>query len=190
MSEHAAAASAAKPYVHFALGDVACAMPLAAIAGVRLLGEFELRDARGERVHDGVSLDGHVGVAERQHYAAWDLCRLLGIERASFGCWLLLHVQRGTARVPLSQFGKPRKPLEITVYRRKGRDKTAFPNPYEIVLQTYVMPVREFTRGSTGFDATRVRTVRLVFDRTQVGQVVVDDIGFSAIDPAYLAQRN
>ena len=32
--------------------------------------------------------------------------------------------------------------------------------------------------------------IRLVFDRTQVGQVVVDDIGFSAIDPAYLAQRN
>src|SRR4029078_2510495 len=32
----------------------------------------------------------------------------------------------GTLRVPLSQFGKPRRPLEITVYRRKGRDKTAF----------------------------------------------------------------
>jgi dienelactone hydrolase len=102
----------------------------------------------------------------------------------------LVDASGGTARVALSRFGKPRKPLEITVYRRKGRDKTAFPNPYEIVLQTYVMPVREFTRGSTGFDATRVRTVRLVFDRTQVGQVVVDDIGFSAIDPAYLAQRN
>jgi hypothetical protein len=28
-----------------------------------------------------------------------------------------------------------------------------------------------------------------VFDRTRVGQVVVDDIGFSAIDPAYLANR-
>jgi len=102
----------------------------------------------------------------------------------------LVDASGGTARVPLSQFGKPRKPLEITVYRRKGRDKTVFPNTYEIVLQTYVMPVREFTRGSTGFDATRVRTIRLVFDRTQVGQVVVDDIGFSAIDPAYLAQRN
>ena len=101
MSEHAAS-SAAKPYVHFALGDVACAMPLAAVAGVRLLGEFELRDAHGERADDGGPLDGHVGVAERQHYAAWDLSRLLGIERASFGCWLLLHVQRGTGRVPLA----------------------------------------------------------------------------------------
>jgi len=28
-----------------------------------------------------------------------------------------------------------------------------------------------------------------VFDRTRVGQVVIDDIGVSAIDPAYLAYR-
>jgi hypothetical protein len=94
-----------------------------------------------------------------------------------------------TARVALSQFGKPRRPLEITVYRRKGRDKSAFPNPYELVLQTYVMPLKEFARTGA-FDASRVRTIRLVFDKTRVGQVVVDDIGFSAIDPAYLAGRN
>ncbi|HUQ81955.1 MAG TPA: hypothetical protein VM076_12475 [Gemmatimonadaceae bacterium] len=102
----------------------------------------------------------------------------------------LVDASGGTARVPLSQFGKPRRPLEITVYRRKGRDKTVFPNTYEMVLQTYVMPFREFARGPNGFDASRVRTVRLLFDKTPVGQVVVDDIGFSAIDPAYLAQRN
>jgi dienelactone hydrolase len=103
----------------------------------------------------------------------------------------LVDASGGTARAALSQFGKPRKPLEITVYRRKNRDKNAFPNTYEMVLQTYVMPFKEFARASGNFDPTRVRTIRLVFDRTQVGQVVVDDIGFSAIDPAYLvAQRN
>jgi hypothetical protein len=64
-----------------------------------------------------------------------------------------------------------------------------FPNPYELVLQTYVMPLKEFPRGTSGFDASRVKTIRLVFDRTRVGEVVVDDIGFSAIDPAYLATR-
>ena len=101
----------------------------------------------------------------------------------------LVDASGGTARVALSQFGKPRRPLEITVYRRKGRDKSAFPNPYELVLQTYVMPIKEFARGPGGFDASRVKTIRLVFDRTRIGQVVVDDIGFSAIDPAYLANR-
>jgi hypothetical protein len=101
----------------------------------------------------------------------------------------LVDAAGATARVALSQFGKPRRPLEITVYRRKGRDKAAFPNPYELVLQTYVMPIKEFARVGA-FDASRVRTIRLVFDKTRVGQVVVDDIGFSAIDPAYLAGRN
>jgi hypothetical protein len=101
----------------------------------------------------------------------------------------LVDAAGGTARAPLTQFGRPRRPLEITVFRRKGRDKAAFPNPYELVLQTYVMPIREFARGPNGFDASRVRSIRLVFDRTRVGQVVVDDIGFSAIDPAYLANR-
>jgi dienelactone hydrolase len=101
----------------------------------------------------------------------------------------LVDAAGATARVALSQFGKPRRPLEITVYRRKGRDKSAFPNPYELVLQTYVMPIKEFARVGA-FDASRVRTIRLVFDKTRVGQVVVDDIGFSAIDPAYLAGRN
>jgi len=101
----------------------------------------------------------------------------------------LVDASGGTARAQLSQFGSPRRPLEITVYRRKGRDKSAFVNQYELVLQTYVMPIKEFARGSTSFDASRVRSIRLVFDRTRVGEVVLDDIGFSAIDPAYLANR-
>ena len=60
---------------------------------------------------------------------------------------------------------------------------------HELVLQTYVMPVADFNKVSTSFDPSRLRTVRLVFDKTQVGQVVVDDIGFSVIDPAYLVSH-
>jgi dienelactone hydrolase len=101
----------------------------------------------------------------------------------------LVDAAGATARVPLSRFGAVRRPLEITVYRRKGRDKTAFPNMHELVLQTYVMPFTEFVRTSGAFDASRVRTIRLVFDRTRVGQVVLDDVGFSTMDPAYLVTR-
>jgi dienelactone hydrolase len=101
----------------------------------------------------------------------------------------LVDASGATARLPLSRFGAVRRPLEITVYRRKGRDKNNFANTYELVLQTYVMPVADFSKASSAFDASRVRTVRLVFDRTQVGQVVVDDIGFSTMDPAYLVSR-
>jgi hypothetical protein len=50
-----------------------------------------------------------------------------------------------------------------------------------------VIPVRDFSAAESGFDATKVRAVRLRFDRTRVGQVVLDDVGFSGIDPAFLA---
>ena len=102
----------------------------------------------------------------------------------------LVDASGAAARIPLSRFGPVRRPLDITVYRRKGRDKSAFANMYELVLQTYVIPVADFSKASSAFDASRVRSVRLVFDRTQVGQVVVDDIGFSTMDPAYLVSRD
>jgi len=101
----------------------------------------------------------------------------------------LVDASGEAARLPLSRFGAVRRPLEITVYRRKGRDKSAFANTHELVLQTYVIPAADFSKASSRFDASRVRTVRLVFDRTQVGQVVLDDIGFSTMDPAYLVSR-
>ena len=101
----------------------------------------------------------------------------------------LVDAAGATARLPLSQFGAVRRPLDITVYRRKNRDKNQFAAMHELVLQTYVMPVADFNKVSASFDPSRLRTVRLVFDKTQVGQVVVDDIGFSTIDPAYLVSR-
>ncbi|HVX41491.1 MAG TPA: hypothetical protein VHB25_18135 [Gemmatimonadaceae bacterium] len=83
------------------------------------------------------------------------------------------------ARLPLSRFGVPRRPLEIHVLRRADEEKRRFPTQYELVLQTYVMPLAEFARQSPAFDPSRLRSVRLVFDRLQAGTVVVDDIGVS-----------
>ena len=102
----------------------------------------------------------------------------------------LVDAAGGTARLPLSRFGPVRRPLEITVYRRRNRDKNAFASTHELVLQTYVMPVADFARASSGFDPSQLRTVRLVFDRTKVGQVVMDDVGVSSMDPAYLVWRD
>src|SRR5262249_30767531 len=85
------------------------------------------------------------------------------------------------ARVPLSKFGMPRRPLETHVYRRESREKQAFTNNFEIVLQTYVLPFAEFTRASPTFAPDKIRSIRLVFDRLAAGTVIVDDVGVSAI---------
>jgi len=55
------------------------------------------------------------------------------------------------------------------------------------VLQTYVMPVEEFTRNSPNFDPTRLRSIRLVFDRLVAGTVIVDDIGISSSAKPFVA---
>jgi dienelactone hydrolase len=91
-----------------------------------------------------------------------------------------------TARVPLSRYGVVRRPIEVTVLRRKGRDKTSFASQAELVPQTYVVPFADFRAATPGFDPARVRTLRWVFDGTRAGTVVLTDIGLSNIDPAFL----
>ncbi|HEV8214793.1 MAG TPA: hypothetical protein VGP95_03130 [Gemmatimonadaceae bacterium] len=84
-----------------------------------------------------------------------------------------------TARLPLSRFGVPRRPLEIHILRRRDEEQQRYPTQFEIVLQTYVMPVEEFARTAPNFDPAQLRRIRLVFDRLVAGTVIVDDIGVS-----------
>ncbi len=86
-----------------------------------------------------------------------------------------------TARLPLSNFGAVRRPLESYIYRRKGRDKTQFPTLAEPVMQTYVIPLAAFSAGGSAFDPAGLRNIRLVFDRAPVGAVMVDDIGLTTL---------
>ena len=93
-----------------------------------------------------------------------------------------------TARLPLTRYGMPRRPLETHVLRRADREKTQFANTYELVLQTYVMPLADFVAASPQFAPDKLKAIRLVFDRTPAGTIILDDVGVSAIDPAFLAQ--
>jgi len=86
-----------------------------------------------------------------------------------------------SARLPLSNFGAIRRPLQTHIMRRAKRDKSQFSTLYEIVLQTYILPFTDFIAASPSFDPTRIRTIRFVFDRTVAGTVVLDDVGFSRL---------
>ena len=99
----------------------------------------------------------------------------------------LVDANNVSARLPLSRFGVPRRPLETHILRRADREKQAFANTFEIVLQTYVIPIAEFAKVSPQFAPDRLRQIRLVFDRIPAATVIVDDIGVSSIDPAFVA---
>jgi len=92
-----------------------------------------------------------------------------------------------SASVRLSRYGAIRKPLHVEVRRRN--DEEAFEEQWELVLQSYSIPLADFVSASGEVDLSSLAEVKLLFDRTKAGTVVVDDIGFSHLDPAFLTVR-
>lgn len=91
------------------------------------------------------------------------------------------------ARLPLGKFGTIRRPLETYVFRRDGRDEQRFATTFELVPQTFVLPLADFYAAVPAFNAGQFRTMRLLFDKTVAGTVVVSNVGLSTrIDPAFL----
>ena len=86
-----------------------------------------------------------------------------------------------SASVRLSDYGPIRRPLETVVRRRN--DAESFDNQWELVLQSFSIPLADLVEANPSFDPARPREIRLVFDRTAAGTVVVDDIGFSERRP-------
>jgi len=93
------------------------------------------------------------------------------------------------ARVTLSEYGAVRRPLEIYVMRRADREATRFETNWELVLQTYSIPLGDFAAANGALDLSRLSVVRFVFDQVHVGEVALDQIGFSDLDPAFLGAR-
>ncbi|MBO6576486.1 MAG: hypothetical protein JJ896_12725 [Rhodothermales bacterium] len=92
--------------------------------------------------------------------------------------------QGNQTSVPLSAYGPIRAPLEIGVMRR-NMDKSRFGRTWEIVLQSFSIPLGDFH----GIDPASIREVALVFDLRPKGTVIVDEIGFAEPGPAFLRAR-
>ncbi len=95
----------------------------------------------------------------------------------------------GTASVILSAYGPVRRPLKTTISRRRDQENRRFQTLWEMVLQTYSIPLGDFVAANPALDVRRLEAVRLVFDQAVAGEVVVDQIGFSDLDPAFLSAR-
>ena len=79
------------------------------------------------------------------------------------------------ARLPLSHFSF----LQPQLAGRIG--KAAFMSPLpvsEVVFQHFEFPLAALIAANPAFDPASLAQVRFVFDRTRVGVVALDDIGF------------
>lgn len=93
------------------------------------------------------------------------------------------------ARVTLSDYGAIRRPLETWVMRRKDLEEDRFADHWELVLQTFSIPLADFAAANGSLDLSRLRAVRFVFDRVHAGEVAIDRIGFSDLPPEMLRAR-
>ena len=53
----------------------------------------------------------------------------------------------------------------------------------------FSIPLGDFTAENRSLDLTRLQSVRFVFDVVHGGEVSIDQIGFSDLDPAFLGAR-
>jgi len=94
-----------------------------------------------------------------------------------------------TGRVTLSDYGAIRRPLETHVMRRGDQECGRCTAPWELILQTYSIPLGDFVAASRSLDLGSLRAVRFVFDRVHAGEVAIDQIGFSDLPAGFLSAR-
>ncbi len=85
-----------------------------------------------------------------------------------------------TASVALSDLAPLPPPLTIRLYKWARSEKRfgAASRDYDQVLTRYAVPLAALEQKVPGFTASKVRTVRFVFDRSETGTVLLDGVGF------------
>ena len=78
-----------------------------------------------------------------------------------------------TARLPLGHFRRLQPRIEAQVPKAAWLEDT---KPSELVFDTFEMPLAAFRETAPGLDPSRLRAVRFLFDRTEKGVVVLDDL--------------
>jgi len=100
----------------------------------------------------------------------------------------LIDASGQRASLPLSRYGAIRRPLETWILRRRDLERSRFGSLAETVLQTYTLPLADFLRANPRLDIRQLTDVRFVFDRAVAGTVIIDEIGFATLDPAFRRQ--
>ena len=94
-----------------------------------------------------------------------------------------------TAKVQLSDYGAIRRPLETYILRRADQEAERFRDHWELILQTYSIPLSDFVDENAALDLRQLTAIRFLFDRVHAGEVVVDQIGISELEPGFLSAR-
>ena len=73
------------------------------------------------------------------------------------------------------------KPLKTRFTKFKFLDKEMIGDDWEIQLQTYHFPLSVFTSKNPDFNIEQVKSLKFIFDQSDYGVVIVDEIGVSGL---------
>lgn len=93
------------------------------------------------------------------------------------------------ARVSLTKYGPTRHPLDVYILRRRDQEASRYRQHWELVLQSYSIPLGDFLEIEPELGLRRLRELRFVFDRSTEGEVAIDRIGISELHPDFWSAR-
>ena len=83
------------------------------------------------------------------------------------------------AALPLSTVGPIHPALPVRYVKLKWIEKKYIEIFSERLLQTYEIPLRQFVEANASFNPSKLENIRLVFDRSPNGAIMLDDVGIS-----------
>jgi hypothetical protein len=82
------------------------------------------------------------------------------------------------AGLPLSGF-RSVPPILRSRFTKLWNEENIYGKDYEPALQTFELPLAEFCDENPELDVSSIERIRLVFDRSEEGVIIIDDIGFA-----------
>jgi len=83
------------------------------------------------------------------------------------------------AALTLGSIGPVHPALMVRLAKWKRLEKKHIEKFSERLLQTYEMPIHSFIENNSSFEPTRLESIRFLFDRSDNGIIMLDDIGIS-----------
>ena len=91
----------------------------------------------------------------------------------------LADADGNVSRVPLSDVGLIHPALTIRLFKWTWLEKMLNDEPAERLLQTYQLPMARFIEENAPFDPAKLHTISFLFDRTNKGAILLDDVGIA-----------
>jgi hypothetical protein len=83
------------------------------------------------------------------------------------------------AALPLSSVGLVPPALPVRLAKWKWLEEKSIQTLSERIMQTYEMPIQSFIEKNSLLDPSKLENIRFIFDRSDNGIIMLDDIGFS-----------